>query len=229
MERQNLSLGLLVLLLLAGVFPRLSANAGHAASVKTPPGESPIPSGVSTPAVSPDVRTILRRYLDDRDPENRVPLDPLDPRYQIDVESLVAIVPDPVESSFGDVFDALIESLQRGAEAAGFVLGPFDLAWSKELSTGDKTAQKELTPRSEDRVYLRRPSVLLFRDRASAPGNSHLLVMFLVGETPRSGVEMTALAMALDQAANLRQILNELLSPRGGSAKSSQPDRKSVV
>jgi hypothetical protein len=184
--------------------------------------ESQIPSGVSTPAVSPDVRTVLRRYLDDRDPENRLPLDPLDPRYQIEVESLVAIVPDPVESSFGDVFDALIESLQRGAEAAGFLLGPFDLAWSKELVTGDKRTQNEATPSAEDRIYLRRPSVLLFRDRASVPGKSHLLVMFLVGETPRSGVEMTALTMALDQAANLRQILNELLSPRGGSAKSSQ-------
>ena len=103
MERQNLGLGLLVVLLLAGVFPRWSAGAGPAAPVKTPRSESSIPSGVSTPAVSPDVRTVLRRYLDDRDPENRAPLDPLDPRYQVEVESLVAIVPDPIESSFGDV------------------------------------------------------------------------------------------------------------------------------
>jgi hypothetical protein len=221
-ERQNLGLGLLVLLLLAGVFPRLSASAGPAAPGRTPASESSIPSAASTPAVSPDVRAVLRRYLDDRDPENRAPLDPLDPRYQIEVESLVAVVPDPVESSFGDVFDALLESLQRGAEAAGFVLGPFDLAWSKELVAEDKRTQKEATPSSNDRIYLRRPSVLLFRDRDSVPGKSHLLVMFLVGETPRSGVEMGALTLALDQAANLRQILNELLSPRGGSAKSSQ-------
>ena len=134
----------------------------------------------------------------------------------------MAIVPDPLESGFGDVFDALIESLQRGAEAAGFVLGPFDLAWSKELGAGDKFAQKEPAPTSGDKVYLSRPSLLLFRDRASAPGNSHLLLMFLVGETPRSGVEMTALTMALDQGADLRQMVNELLSPRVGSAKSSQ-------
>jgi hypothetical protein len=169
------------------------------------------------------VQTVLRRYLDDRDPENRAPLDPLDPRYQIEIESLVAIVPDPVESGFGDVFDALIESLQRGAEAAGFVLGPFDLAWSKESVTGDKSTQKEVTPSSEDRIYLRRPSVLLFRDRASVlPGRSHLLVLFLVGETPRSGVELAALTTALDQAANLRQTLNNLLGPRGGRAEGSQ-------
>jgi hypothetical protein len=222
-ERQNLGFGLLVLLLLAGVFPRLSASAGPAAAVKSPASKAAIPSPVSTPAVSPDVQAVLRRYLDDRDPENRAPFDPLDPRHQIEVESLVAIVPDPVESSFGDVFDALIESLQRGAEAAGFVLGPFDLAWSKELVTGDKTTQKEPTPDSEDRIYLRRPSVLLFRDRSSVlPGTSHILVMFLVGETPRSGVELAALTMALDQAANLRQILNDLLSPRGGRARGSQ-------
>jgi hypothetical protein len=221
-ERQNLGLGLLVLLLLAGVFPRLSASAGPAAPVKTPTGESPTPSGVSSTAVSPDVRTVLRRYLDDREPGNWAPLDPLDPRHQIEVESLVAIVPDPVESSFGDVFDALIESLQRGAEAAGFVLGPFDLAWSKDSVTGDKRPQKEPTPSSEDRIYLRRPSVLLFRDKASVPGKSHLLVMFLVGETPRAGVEMMALTTALEQAANLPQIMNELLSPRGGSARTSQ-------
>ncbi|MBV8139992.1 MAG: hypothetical protein JO121_30795 [Deltaproteobacteria bacterium] len=138
------------------------------------------------------------------------------------MESLVAIVPDPVESSFGDVFDALIESLQRGAEAAGFVLGPFDLAWSKELVRGDQGSQNEAAPSSADGISSRRPSVLLFRDRASVPGKSHLLVMFLVGETPRSGVEMTALTVALDQAANLPRLLNELLSPRGGSAKSSQ-------
>jgi hypothetical protein len=220
-ERQNLGLGLLVLLLLAGVFPRLSASAGPAAAVKTPASEQ-TPAGVSSPDVSPDVRGVLRRYLDDRDPENWPPLDSLDPRHQIEVESLIAIVPDPVESSFGDVFDALIESLQRGAEAAGFVLGPFDLAWNKELVTTDKRNQKEPTPTAEDKIYLRRPGVLLFRDRSFVPGKSHLLVMFLVGETPRSGVEMRALTVALEQAANLPQILNELLGARGGRATSSQ-------
>src|ERR1700756_1401294 len=111
MERQNFGLGLLIILVLGGVIPLLPTSVRPGSSAFKPtkavPSESQTPPGVPLPAVSPDLRTILRRYLDDRDQEVSAKLDSLDPRHQIEVESLIAIVPDPIESRFGDVFDAV--------------------------------------------------------------------------------------------------------------------------
>ena len=229
MERQNFGLGLLIILVLGGVIPLLpmSVRPGSSAfkPTKTAPSESQAPPAVPLPAVSPDLRTILRRYLDDRDQEVWAKLDSFDPRHQIEVESLIAIVPDPIESRFGDVFDALLESLQRAAEAAGFVLGPFDLAWNKECEAPDKKTEN-MCASAANKIYERQPSIMLFRDPHLAHGESHILVIFLVGETPRAGVELAALTLALDQAASLPQTVNELLSPRGGSAKASPPSQR---
>jgi hypothetical protein len=233
-ERQNLGLGLLVILVLGGVIPLLPASAklnGGAVrpTAKATASELQTPSQVPLvplPAISPDLRTILRRYLDDRGPKSLAKLDSLDPRHRIEVESLIAIVPDPIESRFGDVFDTLLESLQSAAEAAGFVLGPFDLAWNRKPAATEIKTKENCAPAAEDKIYERQPGIMLFRDPYRSgliSGESHLLVMFLVGETPRSGVELAALTLALDQAASLPQILNELLSPRGGSAKVSSP------
>jgi len=231
-ERQNFGLSLLIVLVLGGVIPLLPASAKPgfgaiqpaAKAVASEAQTSPQAALVPPPAVAPDLRTILRRYLDDRDPKGLAKLDALDPRRRIEVESLIAIVPDPIESRFGDVFDSLLESLQRAAEAAGFVLGPFDLAWNREPAATGLKAQADSASAAEDKIYERRPGIMLFRDPYRSdlvPGESHLLVMFLVGETPRSGVELAALSLALDQAASLSRILNEILSPRGGGVKAS--------
>src|SRR6202008_2319740 len=71
MERQNFGLGLLIILVLGGVIPLLpmSVRPGSSAfkPTKAAPSESQAPPAVPLPAVSPDLRTILRRYLDDRD------------------------------------------------------------------------------------------------------------------------------------------------------------------
>ena len=233
MERQNFGIGLLIILVLGGLLPKLPASVRPSSgavkpTARTTASESQTPPEVPLPAVSPDLRTILRPYLDDRDPKGSAKFDSFDPRNQIEVESLIAMVPDPVESGFGDLFDALLESLQRAAEATGFVLGPFDLPWKGEPAATDTKAKNNHAPAAEDKIYDRQPGVMIFRNpyrSDSAPGESHLLVMFLVGETPRSGVEKAALTLALDQAASLPQILNELLNPRGGSAKASPSSR----
>ena len=72
-ERQNFGLGLLIILVLGGVIPLLptSVRSGSSAfkPTKATPSESQTPPEVPLPAVSPDLRTILRRYLDDRDQE----------------------------------------------------------------------------------------------------------------------------------------------------------------
>ena len=223
MEQQNFGFGFLIVLMLGGVITLLPANGRPSSSVvksagKATASESPVPPKGPLPAVSPDLRTILQRYLYDGEAKGLAPLDSFDPRRKIEVESLIATVPDPIESRFGDVFDAVLESLQRATEAAGFVLGPFDLAWNNKPATMVKNTS------AQDKIYERQPGIMLFHDpdrSTLSPGESHLLVVFLVGETPRSGLELRALAVALDQATNLPGILNELLGARGGRVKAS--------
>ena len=140
MERQNFGFGFLIVLMLGGVITLFPANVRPSSNVvksagKATASESPVPPKGPLPADSPDLRAILQRYLYDREAKGLARLDSFDPRHQIEVESLIAIVPDPIESRFGDVFDALLESLQRATEATGFVLGPFDLAWNNKPAT----------------------------------------------------------------------------------------------
>ena len=177
MERQNFGFGFLIVLMLGGVITLFPANVRPSSNVVKSAGkvsESPVPPKGPLPADSPDLRAILQRYLYDREAKGLARLDSFDPRHQIEVESLIAIVPDPIESRFGDVFDALLESLQRATEAAGFVLGPFDLAWNNKPATMVKRTS------AQDKIYERQPGIMLFHDpnRSTLSPVSHIFWLY---------------------------------------------------
>ena len=50
--------------------------------------------------------------------------------YQLwKVDSLIATVPDPVESGLGSVFDDYVDSIERAVSATGYVLDHFYNPW----------------------------------------------------------------------------------------------------
>lgn len=127
-----------------------------------------------------------------------------DPRSSYSLDFMIATVPDPVDSRLPQMFDAAIDSIQRAFEADRYVLDRFDLAWSEPAS---ESANSSSSPAAEPQVprYRREPSLLLFRQPAD-PDNGQiegrLLLVFLVGETPTSGLQKAAMASALVQLAN---------------------------
>jgi hypothetical protein len=124
------------------------------------------------------------------------------------IQSLVATVPDPIESGLSNQLDDKIDSIQRAALAAGYVLDRYKLPWptpaeregNEEEAKVDQSEPTNGPPKPAKRSE---PGVILFR-HFSEP---RLLVVFLVGESPTSGIHKESLARSLQQLCELRPLL----------------------
>jgi hypothetical protein len=124
------------------------------------------------------------------------------------IRTLIAVVPDPVDSQLKHVFDQHIEAIRAALDRLSFVPDRFFDPWHLERSRGDEHRT----------LYREQPGALLFRRRAS-DGADALLLVLLVGETPTSGVQKRALSSAFDLAHTLEQHRFAVL--RGRAAQST--------
>jgi hypothetical protein len=140
---------------------------------------------------------------------------------------IVASLPDPFAPALREMFDDRVDAIQRAAETDDYVLDSVDLPWPGTASGSGIRLDEEIDLRlkqdGDDNLdtsasspyvsavgnpddsarYLKDPGVILFhakKDSKVVPPGSRLLV-FVVGETPTSGVNELALRSALDQTA----------------------------
>ena len=112
----------------------------------------------------------------------------------------VALVPDPIDSYPPFIFDTALDAIQRGF---GSALYQPDRIWIPgALETGKSQG-------TEDRLYRAAPGVLLFR-RA---GSEQPAVVFLVGESPKTGIQKRAFDVALRITSGLRKTVASPLPP----------------
>lgn len=111
-------------------------------------------------------------------------------------EFLIACVPDPLDSPFGYAFDAVIDSIQRAVERKnGYVYDRCWLPWEVDKRAKPKPDGTTTILRDS------RPGVLLFRhpsDPKKGVPHPGLCVVFLIGETPTSGIHKRAMTEALE-------------------------------
>lgn len=150
-----------------------------------------------------------------------------------ELETLLASVPDPVDSTSAYQFDSVIDAIQRGVETQNYVLDRYYYPWSGQKGKGDKPAPLDLTVRGSltagegrltvkegdkgaaGRPFEREPGALLFR---AAPGvrpgpdaspeaaaRPHLLLVLLVGETATAGTHKEAFTAGLRLVGRSRQ------------------------
>jgi hypothetical protein len=157
--------------------------------------------------------------------------DQSDPRFKYSVDSIIATLPDPIESGLSDKLDDQIDAIQRAAESQGYVLDRFKLPWPTPGERAAKGGEAEID-QSEDSGpetgetaqsgakwgQRSEPGVLLFRDGHAR----RALVVFLVGETPTSGIHKPALRKALRQACELRNAFASAV-PRGDCGDNCPP------
>lgn len=108
------------------------------------------------------------------------------PPFDLDV--LIAVLPDPVESHLDWAFDSGVEAIRRGFERTNFVVDRYWLPWSL---AGDSSYARAATLRRMREEY---PGVLLFRSTDSLKA---LKVVLVVGETPTGGIHKDAMARAI--------------------------------
>ena len=124
------------------------------------------------------------------------------------VTFLVATVPDPIDSHLVQGFDRAVGAIQRGVEQDSYVLDRLFLPWKKDTETrwnvnanpSDSDSFLTVSPKSAaGNLHRRRPGSLLFRGRQKP---EELLIVYLVGETPTSGIQREAMSAALDAIGN---------------------------
>jgi hypothetical protein len=121
-------------------------------------------------------------------------------KYALDF--MIVGVPDPEASRLSMETDWTLDMVQRGLEASShrFVLDRFDLPWRLRVR-GELPEGEEEEPRQPDQE----PGFMLFRC-GKIPAENHLLLVFLVGETPTAGVQKTALTRAIAQMVALTNL-----------------------
>lgn len=127
-------------------------------------------------------------------------------------EFLIATVPDPIDSPHAPGFDQVVDSIQRAIEKKdGYILDRCWLPWeldrknkSKDSkSDDDKNKDKDDKSKESDKPSNLRetnPGVLLLRhgkDASKGVTQPGLCVVFLVGETPMTGLHKQAFHKAL--------------------------------
>lgn len=110
-------------------------------------------------------------------------------------EFLIATVPDPIDSPYGHAFDQVVDAIERAVEKKdGYVLDRCWLPWEVDKRAKPKPGD----PPSN--LHEKKPGVLLFRrgkDKARGTDRPGLCVVFLIGETPMSGIHKQAFYNAL--------------------------------
>lgn len=115
------------------------------------------------------------------------------------IEYLIATVPDPKDSRLDHLFDRNLNAIERAIEVSGYAFDRHWLPWDRKqtaapaVMSGDPKAAQMATR------HLREPGVILFRKVKA----DHLLLLFLVGETPTSGIHKVAFQNALQQIGEL--------------------------
>ena len=118
------------------------------------------------------------------------------------VEVLVALVPDPIDSTLVYQYDEIVRAVESGVDHTGYLRDQVWLPWGdRHLSDPARRATDE-----ECRVVV--PGVRIFRPAARATGGDagapRARVVFFVGETPAEGVHKEALRQALKLARELQ-------------------------
>lgn len=107
---------------------------------------------------------------------------------------MIALVPDPLETTLPINFDLALDAIRRGFAESRYLGDRFWLPWIAEV---DK----------RERLYLEAPGVLLFRKVKNRAGE--LLIVFLIGESPRAGMHQDAFKEALKLIAELKETAPE--------------------
>ena len=104
----------------------------------------------------------------------------------------VALVPDPIDSYPPFSFDIALDAIQQGFGSSLYQPDRLWLPWA--LETGKPQGASE-------RLYRVAPGIQLFRH-----AGGELAVVFLVGESPKTGIQKRAFDAALRIASDLREI-----------------------
>jgi hypothetical protein len=124
--------------------------------------------------------------------------------YNLDAHVLIALVPDPTDSSFDFIFDRSIDAIRNAAETDGYVTDQFYLPWKTVAEQAqERRPDAGMTQTKSPGLAHIQPGAILFRRITTTRPNARtrpntLLLVLLVGETPTKGVHKKALRNTIE-------------------------------
>jgi len=118
------------------------------------------------------------------------------------VQFLIATVPDPLHSRLSLLTDSSIQAIEDAAQASKWIFAAEWLPWIDSADPEEKDPAKRRQQRQDIRSQEKQPGILVFRRSAPlAPSNDthfsdDVLLIFLVGETPTTGVNSSQFQLA---------------------------------
>lgn len=111
---------------------------------------------------------------------------------EYDVQFLLATIPDPLHTRVALFTDSSIQAIQKAADILGWEFAAQWLPWNDTVDPEEKEPAKRREERQDIRDQEKQPGVLVFRpkldDKKDIPSFQRVLLVFLIGETPTSGV-----------------------------------------
>ena len=114
---------------------------------------------------------------------------------------IIASVPDPIHTHLGFVLDRTIDAIQAGAANASYSLHAQALPWpSSQFSASQNSTKSQQPPATKETSEAAYPGVLIFKKSEggnAAPGAAKYLVVFLIPESPTTGLDRQVFFTAL--------------------------------
>jgi hypothetical protein len=153
--------------------------------------------------ISGDLKA-AKEHAECNDPKNKwgVPFSK-DDRSDLKITAVIATLPDPIHTSMPFSFDRTIDALMEAAADNGYVSNYYWLPWQREPAK----AKGDETPRTKKRGQQEiEPGLIIFKPVDKEGEDFHsALYLFLVGESPSSGIDGYQIARAFKYERELRE------------------------
>jgi len=115
-------------------------------------------------------------------------------------EFLIVALPNPIETRLPHEFDAALDGIQRAFEARGFVYRTSRLPWPQRQNQEGANANANTPATRSERG---RPGVLLFQHGPDEKEETTFALVYVVADSPISGIDKPALTEALSAREKL--------------------------
>jgi hypothetical protein len=135
---------------------------------------------------------------------------PVTPHPRDDVHFVVAILPDPLHTRLALVFDRTIEAIQEAAERKGYSFDRAIFPWDRTPPPQPDDIDKRREAAEVQKAAEAYPGLLIFRGPNRDANNKPIeypapLFVFIVGETPTSGIRKKQFQNALAIMSKIRE------------------------
>src|SRR5579875_2819221 len=127
----------------------------------------------------------------------------------VTITSIIATVPDPVHSNFAVQFDRAMDALIDAGEDNGYLTSYYWLPWEKEMQKIAESLEGSSSPAAQAGAE-HEPGLIIFRHSFNAETDigrelPDPLYLFLVAETPTSGIDGQQMQRALRYQRDLQR------------------------